>query len=373
MTALTTRIDETSAPPLNARRVAVLVPTTGGLARVVRLEEKPHLGQSTVTGEGDFRPLPIAADYHRLADGPLRALGDQTGPFHLTLSGRVEDGRSWELPVLIAHRFAAHGAVFAPVAEADIVVWATGAVDGTLAPAGAARHIGEKLAHSQILAEARPEARLVVALAPGPAAQEALAALPAGAECLPLATFDDIERLTAGVAEGVKPARPRPRFPRTGRWGAVALVALLVAIGFGGSILLVKETTLNRFNSLIRLERLSAPDRESCISAHMEGRPLAAETLRVDGEVATIDGDGATCALRFTNRAASPVTLTLDDGFAGIVIAGDSPVGRPMALSPGASYMLVFRAPPDGRSSRLLARSETETAALTITSRGERR
>jgi hypothetical protein len=115
-------------------RVLVLLPTTGALNRVLRIEARPDLPASGVYAQHDFRPLAITADYDALTSkaGPLAALAPpvEAGAHRLWLAGPIEAGKSWELPVLLAHLIVALGAeLAAEPAAADIVLWSTGAVD----------------------------------------------------------------------------------------------------------------------------------------------------------------------------------------------------------------------------------------------------
>ncbi|WP_108658648.1 hypothetical protein [Acuticoccus kandeliae] len=369
-----TEIDEDSKPK-RARRVAVLVPTTGGLARVVDLAHKPHLGQSIATGIDDFRPLPIAEGYHRLVDGALKALGDSPSPCHLVIEGAVDDGRSWELPVLLAHRIVRHGAEIAAVEDADWIVWATGSVDGALNPTGEARYVGEKLGHSAgALARRRADAIVAFALAdPAEADRAAIErALPPGGRLVLLDGFESVEALAreaAGVVEpATSPAPPRPPRRGMGRVAVLVLLALIVAgaIAFGLSILAGKGERERDVSASLSIERLTAADRAACVEAQMTGAALAARPVAIDGARIGVPATQATCALRFTNTGAAVMAIGLDSALAGSIIEGDSPMGRPITLSPGARYLLVFRAPPVGRTARLTVAAEGAEEALAL-------
>jgi hypothetical protein len=115
-------------------RVLVLLPTTGALNRVLRVAARPGLRASLVVMQGDYRPLAITKDYDLLTSeaGPLAALAPlaKPGPHEMRVAGPVDSGKSWELPVLLAHLVVALGAELAEEpAQADIVLWSTGAVD----------------------------------------------------------------------------------------------------------------------------------------------------------------------------------------------------------------------------------------------------
>jgi hypothetical protein len=115
-------------------RVLVLLPTTGKLNRVLRIDPYPDLAHSFVVRQGDVERLPITRKYADLTSqgGPLAALGPPVKPglYRLLLAGPIDAGDSWQLPVLLAHVAVALGKKLADEpAEGDVVLWSTGAVD----------------------------------------------------------------------------------------------------------------------------------------------------------------------------------------------------------------------------------------------------
>jgi hypothetical protein len=115
-------------------RVLVLVPTTGKLNRVLRIDPYPDLVHSFVVRQGDVERLPITRKYADLTSqgGPLATLGSPVKPglYRLLLAGPIDAGDSWQLPVLLAHLAVALGEKLAEEpAKGDIVLWSTGAVD----------------------------------------------------------------------------------------------------------------------------------------------------------------------------------------------------------------------------------------------------
>jgi hypothetical protein len=115
-------------------QVLVLVPTTGDLNRVARIEAYPGLSHSFAVRLGSAERLPITKQYadFTLEGGPLAALGApvKSGLFRLWLAKDIESGASWQLPVTLAHLVVALGLRLAEAPEkADIVLWSTGAVD----------------------------------------------------------------------------------------------------------------------------------------------------------------------------------------------------------------------------------------------------
>ncbi|WP_146620120.1 hypothetical protein [Acuticoccus sediminis] len=359
-------------------RLAILVPTTGGCARVASLERRPRLARSMATHVDDFRPLPIAEGYHRLVEGPLATHDEAPTPWHLALTERIDTGRSWELPVVLAHRAVARGARLSDVTEADTVIWATGAVDAALAPAGEARYLAEKLAHSApSLDVAGPRAHFLVAVDAPDGALVAEAARRIGGTAHTFSTFEDIERMLDAVIGSRTPAPANPPAGkgevRTAKPAAIliraaVLAALAAAIAFGVSILGEETGTGERLAAMIRMEQLTAPTREACIDAVLSGGALTARRLPLDEPVLEIPATPATCALRFVTLGATPVTVRFDDRLQDTLIAADAPVGRAITVVNGSHYTLVFRASPAGRTTGLTlgagGREERRTLAF---------
>src|SRR5690606_2634536 len=122
-----------------------VIPTTGGPLFIEGIQVRKRLKSSYAVTKGDFRPLAFSPDYARFVSGPLTGHIDP-GPYELSLSGAIDSGRSWELPVLLAHllhapeRLAASGGLAGEAEgtdanQATCLVWATGAVDTDLNPA----------------------------------------------------------------------------------------------------------------------------------------------------------------------------------------------------------------------------------------------
>jgi hypothetical protein len=119
-------------------RVQVLVPTTGALNQVLRIQPHPGLAYSFAVRKGEPEHLSITKQYAPLTapGGALEALGApaQPGTYILQLAGPIDCGGSWQLPVLLAHVVVALGeklvdSAVRDAADADLVLWSTGAVD----------------------------------------------------------------------------------------------------------------------------------------------------------------------------------------------------------------------------------------------------
>jgi hypothetical protein len=161
-------------------RVLILVPTTGGPLIIRKLSPRPALPASCAFADGDFRPLPWSADYARLAgpDGPLaRHLPEADRvPHELRMSGSFDAGRSWELPVVLAHLALAGGDTLTDdPAQAERILFATGAVDLDLKVIPGDYALEAKLRQCEAVFRANPQAGIDIRLPPGSDIDAALA------------------------------------------------------------------------------------------------------------------------------------------------------------------------------------------------------
>lgn len=193
--------------------ILIIIPTTAGPLRLRALAPRPGLPASAAFADGDYRPLPWSADYARLcaAGGPLaRLVGGEVGPHELRLSGSFDAGRSWEVPVGLAHALTARGhRLVAEPGEADLILWATGAVDLDLAVLPSDYALLDKFERSRpFLAEAL-QARLAILLPDGPGRAQAEAAFVAlGRPVAPMVLPD--KSLAAALDTLTRPERPAP-------------------------------------------------------------------------------------------------------------------------------------------------------------------
>jgi hypothetical protein len=151
-------------------RVTVIIPTTAGPALVAGLHSRPHLPRSQVNTEADYRPLPdISERYHDFVEkgGPLRRLLDLGDvQFELRLDRAPETGRSWELPVALAHWCSIHSHEIVRE-NPDLVVWATGAIKPDLDIRPDTYHLRDKLeASGEMLARYRAAGATITLLLP---------------------------------------------------------------------------------------------------------------------------------------------------------------------------------------------------------------
>lgn len=111
--------------------VHVFIPTTQGPVAIQSVTEEEPDVQSVVCVDGGIEPLPISARYHdfvRKGTGILhKDFG--CGAYRVDVSGRVDQGNSWQLPVYIAHYLHQAGVLGNGCPESgDKVIWATGTV-----------------------------------------------------------------------------------------------------------------------------------------------------------------------------------------------------------------------------------------------------
>ena len=162
-------------------RVAIVIPTTGGPSQILRLQPLRKAPCSLVFTQDDYKPIEISARYNDFvtSGGPLsRALDLPQTRFELRLGRKIESGRSWELPVALAHWMQLQGHEICPADTAELVIWSTGALDSDLQIIAQDYHLATKLAHSdaRFAPCASQDARSVILL---PAPLESTHGLPA--------------------------------------------------------------------------------------------------------------------------------------------------------------------------------------------------
>ena len=369
-------------------RPGVIVPTTHEPITVVSLKRRKRLPASYVALKGDFRPLQISSDYDRFVRGPLQAVLAELVSFELVLDGDIDCGRSWELPVLVAHWLeVAERAEAEGRAEPDSapLVWATGMVDADLRPLPSDYHIPRKIAAcAGNFAGWRADFGKIIAIVPKTAEPEEEARLRDlfAAEDIPVHFIADFEELDAVLrnetgravtppapepaAELLAPAdTPVPRAPSRKRrlpawlWGVAGLAAVGLFVFFvpvleNGSVLSSllgnsgdKEQAFRvPGEPALSVNGLYAEDRTECIDKIFSGAPLdtRSATKTVDGF--SLQTGGALCGLAFRNHALDTIEVTLDADLIRRGIAGSSSLATPMVLGPNQSRELIFAQPP---------------------------
>jgi len=158
-------------------RLLFVIPTTGGPLVVTALRPRPGLPASAAFAEGDFGPLPWSGRYGSLCapGGPFFRAIPHLAPHELRLSASFDAGRSWEAPVALAHLLLARGHTCAArPAEAEAIIWTTGAIDLDLAPIRGDYELSRKIEKTAaLLAEVPETTPIFVILPPAPDAEAA--------------------------------------------------------------------------------------------------------------------------------------------------------------------------------------------------------
>jgi hypothetical protein len=216
-------------------RISVIIPTTDGPAHVLRLAPLHNAPRSVMRTQQDYRPLPVSAAYQAFTaqGGPLDiAFGISASSFDLRLSGRIDTGRSWELPVALTHWLQAQGHLVG-VEKPDLLVWATGALDLDMRVINQDYHLPTKLFASIDLLKAAVEdgCRVVVLLPDAATLPEDMAT-------------DAVLHQVTSVLEAIDFLRPiiedkqqkpaAPRITQEQKKPSVARLALLGSIGIVG-------------------------------------------------------------------------------------------------------------------------------------------
>lgn len=135
--------------------VRVFIATTKGPVEVQRItrEELPENGptvDSCMTLGDTPRELPVSRDYNRFVRRGTGVIDKLTGhtSFRVALSDRIDSGNSWQLGTLLAHLFERDNNLASLDEQADVVVWATGAISTHDLSVGAVESVATKLEKS---------------------------------------------------------------------------------------------------------------------------------------------------------------------------------------------------------------------------------
>ncbi len=191
----------------------VFIPTTQYPVEIISLTEEHSDIQSVICITNTFNALPVSAAYHAFIRRPTGIIQKITGipSFRADVSGPIDQGDSWQLAMLIAHRLH-HQNRFSQAPDhlqndqdaQDIhddlpVIWASGQVDinQTVSPI---MHVREKLLASQALLKAinNRGGQLHIALHPDNMAEIA-DLIPENAIYHPLSQEADINRLLSDM------------------------------------------------------------------------------------------------------------------------------------------------------------------------------
>ena len=120
-----------NAAPAGRCRVHVFIATTEGPVAVQKITAEDPDVPSVVCLDGTTEILPISRDYTRFVDRGTGLVARLTGhgAYRLDLDRPVDGGRSWQLPVLLAHLLDAEHRLAGPEEPAGLTLLATGEVD----------------------------------------------------------------------------------------------------------------------------------------------------------------------------------------------------------------------------------------------------
>ncbi len=209
-------------------RVHIL--TTAGPVRIQSItKEEPGI-RSAMCLDGKAVALPVSAAYDSFVRTPTGVIERMTGhaAYRMDVAGGVDDGRSWQLPAIIAHaaQMGGHFVAAGEERDTDIDVYATGEVDRDLRVT-AVGHVREKLqalARAEIGTETGPGQ--VVIMLPGANAADA-------GNAHVVASVDAAFRELGLPVPDLAAAQRGSRFRRTvsGRKMALAVVAAVAVSG----------------------------------------------------------------------------------------------------------------------------------------------
>ena len=190
-----------SAAEADRFQARVFIATTEGPVAVQKITAEDPDVPSVACRDGTTEVLAISRDYTRFVDRGTGLVAGLTGhgAYRLDLDRPVDSGRSWQLPVLLAHLLEAEGRLAGPMEAADLTLLATGEVDREqrIRPVG---RLEEKLAAARTLIDSHIEdSRPLVVLVPESEGSAQLEArLPLGGHSLVrLLAWNRVGRLSA--------------------------------------------------------------------------------------------------------------------------------------------------------------------------------
>jgi len=222
-----------SAAAADADRVRVVVATTRGPATIQRITEEDPALRSVICLRGTPRALPVSAGYDAFVRAPTGVIERETGhrTYRVDVDAPIEEGESWQLALILAHRLKQAGRLAETGTGAGRVWWLTGTVDRDLRIGPVAR-IQDKLAlSSDLFRECERAGMPCLAILPE---DGAVPDLPASVELLRAGHVDAVP-----VADPTDTTLPSPTGspakPGHRRRFAAVLIAGLAMSGLGGA------------------------------------------------------------------------------------------------------------------------------------------
>ncbi len=382
---------------LNDRRTIVVAPTTGGTVWIERVRARPRLQASYAALKGDFRPLALSPDYHNFVSGPLAAHGIASGAHELLISEDIDSGRSWEIPVLIAHLLESSGRLHdtgTTTEDPSIpdIIWATGSVDPELQPQGADYSVTRKCEiAAELFKEWHTDGRTAHLIVPGGMPAPDVAAVQHAAETygFQFSIVKDFETLKSAIqfvsetSDEAQISDTEPSLPPSKRpaWhmpaltvGGVAAAAAVIWLGMNAlpSDDSTASTGINGSRTgvgttegagnPITLVRLGAKDRSDCIERIMLTQPMERTTIPMTNGTYRVPASGGLCGLSFINQSPRALTIRLTGDLVTAAIQGNDALFQGVALPSSDATDLIFSRPANG----LTASLQLDDAAIPV-------
>ncbi|MCQ0986717.1 hypothetical protein [Jiella marina] len=391
------------------RRMRVIIPTTARPVELRAIKRRPRVPASYMAVAGDFRPLALSGDYHRFVNGPLRQVVPDLPSVELSLDDDLDCGRSWELPVLIAHLLEASGR-----AEEDKpdLLWATGMVDADLNPQSANYHLLTKLELSRdLFAENLQRGGKAVMVIPPPVSEDERQAVeryageygialtiaasaaevfsafglsfePEESEVPP--RHDEADKAQTSetllsTADGAATLPPQPTSPRKPLVALAAGAVVVTGIAVAGFVLFSSEPSTSPdergqpergpalAGSRLAVDGLYAENRAACQETIYTGGQFAVEPATQGAGSLSLAARDGLCGLRLRNISDTAQTLFVDTRLASRAIPGSASILSGGELSAGEATVLYFARPPTPVSANAVLRDPGGTeSSITI-------
>ncbi len=231
---------------------SVIIATTDGPVQVQRLAKEDPDVHSVICLNGTSEALrPISGAYDDFVRKPTGVIEREFGHpvYRMDISGRVSDGRSWQLGVFAAHFLHNRAQLAERTEDATHVLWLTGEVNNSL-DVGTVEHVAEKLERSaeMLLSFAASGQQVILAFPRGNKgevarglAEKKTGLAMADIEQWPVVNTKDLTGALAPYTEDDQPGSTGLEIPVAGNtragWFRLAWVAcaLIVAVvGFAG-------------------------------------------------------------------------------------------------------------------------------------------
>ena len=302
---------------VKAAKTRVLIATTEGPVAVQKITAEDPDVPSVACLDGTTTVLGISDDYARFVNKGTGLVAALTGhaAYRMDLDGRVDGGRSWQLPVLLAHLLAAEDKLAAPDERATLTILATGEVarDQRVRSVGG---MDEKIKQAgPLLVERREGEHLLLVVPKGNTPVD----VPDGVRLLAWERFEGLAALGAEAEERLAlPVSSKPPPKGRGKLKHIVwlTVAALAALAVGGTLAWQAATdeweTMRRDGDYIALaaalEQAWRPA-STLYSAVLKAQAPPAQTLTVGAtELRTADG-GSCTGRRFRDVALVDVPL----------------------------------------------------------------